>query len=84
MYARWTAANDKPRRGDDMLLRVFNSNGIEDISEVEADFELRTEAVRHRLPSDGKFYALIEDRQPRLTLYERAELGEVVRKNDRR
>lgn len=67
-----------------MPLRVFNKSEIEDIREVEADFELRTEVVRHRHPSDGKFYALIENREPRLTLYERAELGEVVRKNDRR
>lgn len=83
VFARWSV-DDKPPRGDDMLLRVYHNNGIEDIRELEADFELRTEAVRHRLPTDGKFYALIEDRRPRLTLYQRAELGEVVRKNDRR
>ena len=83
VFARWSV-EDKPPRGDDMLLRVYHNNRIEDIREVEADFELRTEAVRHRLPTDGKFYALIEDRRPRLTLYQRAEQGEVVRKNDRR
>lgn len=82
-FARWNTDN-KPLRGDDMLLRVYNANGIKDIREIEADFELRTEAVRHRLPTDGKYYDLIEDRQPRLTLYQTAELGEVVRKNDRR
>lgn len=70
--------------GDDVLLRVFNKRGIEDIRKVEADFELRNEAVGHRRPSDGEFYALIENREPRLALYERAELGEVGRKNDRR
>ena len=83
VFARWSV-DDKPPRGDDMLLRVHYNNGIEDIREVEADFELRKEAVRHRLPTDGKFYALIEDRKPILTLYQKDELGEVVRKNDRR
>ena len=69
-------------RGQYWLTRIFYENGIADVKEVEGDNELKTEAVRHRLPFNGEFYALIENREPRLILYKQDELSEIVLKID--
>ena len=70
-------------RGRNWLSRVHLDNGVYDINEIEADFELRTEAVRHRLPFNGEFYGLIESRKPQLFLFEPEKLGEAVQRINR-
>lgn len=64
------------RRLDDMVLRV--ENGVADLVEIEGNMRLQTLALSERLPFNGKFYAEIIDREPKLSLYTFDEL-EVVR-----
>lgn len=65
------------RRLDDMVLRV--ENGIADMVEIREDMRLQTLALSERLPFNGKFYAEIIDREPKLSLYTFDELEKVVR-----
>lgn len=62
------------------LSRVYLENGVKDIKEIEADLELKAEAVGHKLPYNGEFFGLIVSRKPQLFLYERDKLGEAVRR----